>query len=330
VTALETPRASSPSVTLHVLDASGYAKKSELAEVPSILASGAKLWIDTVGEEAELGRFLQDVLGLHPMLVEDLLEDRPAPKVEDYGSSLYIVAHGVALKNDEVCSIEVDMVLTGQWILTHRLGPSSAVDDLAAELPRKPQALARGPAFVAHAILDRLVDSYLPIVDAWDDEIDRIEVAVVERPSPEVVQQIFKLKRALQSLRRGAVHQRELLTRLSRGEFALVSGDALPFYRDVYDHFLRVTDLGDSYREILSGALDIYLSTVSNRMNEVMKTLTLVATILLPMTFMAGVWGMNFDFMPELHWQYGYPLAWILMLGIGIGMVVWFKTRRWL
>jgi len=319
------------SVTLHVVDGSGtYSKREGLEHAPASIASGSKLWIDAVDDDAALAPFLEHELHLHPLLIEDLLEDRPAPKVEDYGTALYVVAHGVVMKDDEICAVEVDIVLTAQWILTHRHGPAAAVESLASELARKPQPLQRGPAFIAHAILDRLVDSYLPIVDAWDDQIDQIEVAVVEKATPEIVQRIFKLKRALQSLRRGAVHQRELLSRLSRGEFPLVSGDALPFYRDVYDHFLRVTDLSDSYREILSGALDIYLSTVSNRMNEVMKTLTLVATILLPMTFVAGVWGMNFDFMPELHWRYGYPVAWIIMLGIGGGMVAWFKTRRWL
>jgi magnesium transporter len=319
-------------ITLHVVDESGaYGKRDGLAEASALVAKGCKVWIDAVGHDAELQPFLEHELKLHPLLIEDLLEDRPAPKVEDYGAALYIVAHGVALDaKQEICSIEVDIVLTSSWILTHRHGPASAVDSLASELERKPQPLQRGPAFIAHAILDRLVDSYLPIVDEWDDQIDRIEVAVVERATPEVVQQIFKLKRALQALRRGAVHQRELLSRLSRGEFPLVSGDALPFYRDVYDHFLRVTDLSDSYREILSGALDIYLSTVSNRMNEVMKTLTLVATIILPMTFIAGVWGMNFEFMPELHWRYGYLVAWIVMLAVGGGMVAWFKTRKWL
>jgi magnesium transporter len=221
-------------------------------------------------------------------------------------------------------------VWSERWILTHRNGPSAIVDAVAADLARNAQPLARGPAFVAHAVLDRLVDSYLPVVDDWDDQVDVIEAAVVDDPTPKVLQQIFALKRSLQQLRRAGLHQREVLYRLSRGEFALVAPDALPFYRDAYDHFLRVTDLGDGYRELLSSALDAYLSVVSNRMNEVMKTLTLVSTVLLPMTFVAGVYGMNFDHMPELHWRYGYVMAWGIMLTIGGGMVWWFKTRKWL
>ena len=121
-----------------------------------------------------------------------------------------------------------------------------------------------------------------------------------------------------------------MLQRFSRGEFELIPDKALPFYRDIHDHFVRVSDLADGYREILSGALDAYLSVVSNRMNEVMKALTLVATVMLPLTFIAGVYGMNFDHMPELHWRYGYAFAWGVMLIVGVGMVVWFRHKKWL
>jgi magnesium transporter len=240
------------------------------------------------------------------------------------------VAHGVCTRDGQLATTEIDLVWNAQWIVTHQRGAVAAISAVADELRRNPRALARGPALVAHGVLDHLVDSYLPIVDGWDEEVEAIEAAVVADPTRDVLQKIFVLKRALQTLRRSALHQREVLRRLSRGEFDLVAEAALPFYRDVYDHFLRVTDLADGYRDLLSGALDAYLSVVSNRMNEVMKALTLVATVLLPMTFIAGVYGMNFDHMPELHWKYGYAFAWAVMLTIGGGMIAWFKTRKWL
>jgi magnesium transporter len=319
------------SITVHVYDAAGYSTRDGVAEVPALIAAGAHLWIEAADRDPGLAEFLERVLGLHPLTVEDLLQDRPAPKVEDYGSSLYVVAHGlVAAGSGELATVEIDLVWNAQWLLTHRCGPVAVIDAVVADVARNAQSLQRGPVFVAHAVLDRLVDSYLPVVDDWDEQVEAIESAVVNDPSPNVLQQIFRLKRALQQLRRSGLHQREVLYRLSRGEFALVGGDALPFYRDVYDHFLRVTDLGDGYRELLSSSLDAYLSVVSNRMNEVMKVLTLVSTVLLPMTFVAGVYGMNFEHMPELHWKYGYAAAWAVMLAIGGGMVWWFKARKWL
>jgi magnesium transporter len=190
--------------------------------------------------------------------------------------------------------------------------------------------MQRGAAFVAHSIVDRLVDDFLPVVDRLDDEVDAVEAAVIADPSKQVLQRIFQLKHTLQGLRRVSVHQRELLQRLSRGEFDVIPQDALPFYRDVFDHFVRVADLADGYRELLSGALDAYLSVVSNRMNEVMKTLTIVATLMMPMTFVAGVYGMNFQYMPELHWKYGYLYCWIVLVAILFGMMGWFRRRRWL
>jgi magnesium transporter len=316
--------------TVHVFDEKGYSKREGLADVPALLAAGTRFWIDASNGDRDLGAFLEGTLKLHPLAVEDILQDRPSPKVEDYGAYIYVVAHAPLKNGDELGTCEVDLVWNAQWVLTHRHGEMAAVSALHDELQRTPRALEKGPAFVVHGILDRMVDSYLPIVDAWDDEIDSIEADVIENPTRQVLQRIFVLKRALQRLRRVALHQREVLHRLSRGEFELVPESALPFYRDVYDHFLRVTDLADSYRDLLSGSLDAYLSTVSNRMNEVMKALTIVATILLPLTFIVGIYGMNFDHMPELHWKYGYLFVWCVMLTVTASMLWLFRRRGWI
>jgi magnesium transporter len=317
-------------VTVHVFDDQGYSTREGIGDVPTLLAAGARLWIETADGDGELSEFLEKVLKLHPLAVEDILQDRPSPKVEDYGTYLYVVAHAPRQMDGELRSYEVDLVWNGQWIVTHRHGDVPAIAALRDELKRNPRPLEKGPAFVAHGILDRMVDSYLPIVDAWDDEIDHLENEVVENPTRAVLQHIFNLKRSLQRMRRVALHQREVLHRLSRGEFDLVPEAALPFYRDIYDHFLRVVDLADSYRDLLSGALDAYLSVVSNRMNEVMKTLTLFATLFMPLTFIVGVYGMNFEHMPELHWQYGYLYVWIILVVVALVMVWLFRHRRWL
>jgi magnesium transporter len=317
-------------VTIHVFDQNGYSIMDDPAQLPTLIAAGARLWIDSSDGDPELGQFLENLLKLHPLAVEDILQDRPSPKVEDYGEYLYVVAHAPLKNGRELSTCEVDLVWNKQWIFTHRRGDTPAVISMRDELKRNPRPLEKGPAFIAHGILDNMVDAYLPIVDAWDDEIDGIETDVIERPSRVVLQHIFDLKRALQRMRRVALHQRELLHRLSRGEFELVPEAALPFFRDVYDHFLRVADLADSYRELLSGALDAYLSTVSNRMNEVMKTLTIISSVLLPLTFIVGVYGMNFDFMPELHWKYGYLFVWGVLVAVASALILLFRRRGWL
>jgi magnesium transporter len=317
-------------VTIHIFDDKGYSTREGYGDVAALLQTNARLWIETTDGDRELATFFEQVMKLHPLAIEDILQDRPSPKVEDYGDYLYVVAHAPCKVGGELRTYEVDLVWSKNWIVTHRHGEVAAITQLREELGRNPRALERGPAFIAHGVLDRMVDSYLPIVDAWDDEVDDIETEVVENPSRKVLQHIFDLKRSLQRMRRVALHQREVLHRLSRGEFELVPPKALPFYRDIYDHFLRVVDLADSYRDLLSGALDAYLSVVSNRMNEVMKTLTLVATILLPLTFIVGVYGMNFEHMPELHWKYGYLYVWIVLIGVSLSMVWLFRRRGWI
>jgi magnesium transporter len=318
-------------ITVHAFEGGKYTTHAA-ADVGALLAAGATLWIDAEGDDG-VTALLTDVLRLHPLAVEDIVQERPTPKVESYGDYLYIVAHGVVRGKEDpetLETVELDLVVSKKWVFTHHTGPLGSIEGTREELQRSVRALERGPAWVAHAILDRMIDLYLPLVDAFDDDVDEVEAAVIENPTPTVLQRIFRLKRGLQRLRRVALSQREVLHRLSRGEFELIPEAALPFYRDVFDHFVRVADLADSYRELLSGALDAYLSVVSNKMNEVMKALTLVATILLPLTFLAGVYGMNFEHMPELHWRYGYLGVWILFIVVAVGMVWWFKRRRWL
>ena len=318
---------------IHWRAAEGVRTTTDLGELPTLLAEGKSFWLDADGDDAAIREAMATLLKLHPLAVEDIFHDRITPKVEDYGDYLYVVLHGIACEHDEpddLRTVEIDLVIAANWVVTHHSGQLVAIEEVLEECARNPRLLEKGPGFVAHAIMDHVVDYYLPVIDAFDREVDRVETSVVEDPQKETLQRIFVLKRSLQRLRRIAMHQREVLQRLSRGEFDLIPEKALPFYRDIHDHFVRVSDLADGYREMLSGALDAYLSVVSNRMNEVMKTLTLVATLMLPMTFIAGVYGMNFDRMPELHWRYGYALALGLMAGVATGMLLWFRHKRWL
>jgi len=213
-------------------------------------------------------------------------------------------------------------------VFTHHDPRLMAPAQLREELLR----LGKTPdaARLAHLLLDRLVDDALPAMDAIDDAVEVLEHASVARvPQQTTVARVMALRSALHRFRRTAVHQREVLLRISRGEFKQIPAEELPFFRDVHDHAVRISDLVDDARDMLGGVLEAHLSMVSNRLNEVTKVLTMIATIFLPISFIAAVYGMNFEHMPELHWRYGYALAWLAMLLTAGGLVAWFRRRGW-
>ncbi len=292
----------------------------------------AVVWIIANDHDAVDVAIMRDVLQLHSLTIEDIVSDLPLPKIEDFGTYLYVAAHGVdqsASEPDSVDTVELDIVIGARFVFTHQTRPMRSVTAVRAELERGCHLFERGAAWIVHALLDHLIDHYLPLMDAFDDAVDAVETEAVNNPTREVLQRIFALKRSLMKLRRVAVHQREILLRLSRDEFSLLPPPLLPFFRDVFDHFTRVADLCDSYRELVSGALEAYLTTTSNKMNEIMKVLTAIATIMLPLSFIAGVYGMNFELMPELKWRYGYPFALALMAVVAVSFVTYFRRRRW-
>ncbi|WP_394828373.1 magnesium/cobalt transporter CorA [Pendulispora albinea] len=307
----------------------------DIDHVRRLHAAGQMLWIDLGEKSDELDAMLTNDFGLHPLVIEDIWCDRALPKIEDFDDYLYVLMHGVKHGADvqELALVEVDIVVGRSWVITHHHG-AGCVGAARQNLSRSPKSLKKGPAWVLHAVLDHLVDDYLPILDAFDDELDKLDEAVIHkagtRGGHRVLKRLFTLKRTLQSLRRISVQQREILLRLSRGEFDEVPEKAMPFFRDVYDHFAHVTDLTDSYRELAGNAIESYLSLQSNHMNEVMKTLTMMSTVMLPLTFIAGVYGMNFEHMPELKWLHGYPFSLSLMAVIALAIILWFRHKRWL
>lgn len=320
--------------TVFVMKDGGLRTFEDLSTIETLIADrDATVWIDADHESPEVIHFLRETLGLHPLTIEDIFSERVTPKIEDYPEFLYVVMHGVRTdpqRVDVMSTIEVDVVIGSNWVFTHHSLPLLPLDALKADLRRNPRALQRGPAFVAHAVIDRLTDCYLPVLDEVEERIDGLEKRVVEDPSPELLTAAFEMRRGLQQLRRIAVYQREILQRLSRGEFDTIPPAALPFFRDVFDQFVRVSDLVDSYRELVVTALEMYLSVTSNRTNEIMKLLALISTVMLPLTFIAGVYGMNFEHMPELKWRYGYPFALGMMAVVAAALTYWFRHRRWL
>ncbi|HEY3806320.1 MAG TPA: magnesium/cobalt transporter CorA [Kofleriaceae bacterium] len=305
---------------------------SDAKEIDGALVAGLPIWIELEQQDHACDKLLADTLHLHPLTIEDIWSDRPAPKVEDYETYLYIIIHGIRSVKRGIQLAELDVVLGKTFVITH--DAYHLCDAVAAELDRNPKLLEKGPAWLAHAMLDHAVDEYLPVIDDLDAQIEDLENEVLRKAGtklgPPVMRKILRFKRTLLELRRMAIHQREILLRLARGEFDEIPKEVLPFYRDIYDHFLRVSDLVESYRDLVTSALEAYLSVQSNRMNDIMKTLTLIATVMLPITFIAGVYGMNFKHMPELDFVWGYPAALGLMLLVVLGCLWWFRRKGWI
>lgn len=311
-----------------------------LSEIVAAIEAKKRIWIELERHSPDADKLLAETLKLHPLTIEDVWGPVSQPKIDDFDEYLYVIIHGVGAKQkDKLALVEIDVVIGDTWLLTHDRDGLVA-DDIGTELDHSPRLLQKGIAWLAHAVLDRAVDRYLPVIDQLDAEIEQLENDVLAKagtPSGKrVLRRILAFKRTLQSLRRMSIHQREILLRLSRGDFGEIPADAIPFYRDVYDHFLRINDITEGYRDLVTSALDAYLSVQSNRMNEVMKTLTLMSTVMLPLTFIAGIYGMNFQpdssplNMPELNWFYGYPFALALMGGVAIGIMFWFRRRGWI
>lgn len=320
-------------VTAYLLDASGFRAADLAGCAGAIGRDGAVVWIDVHGSEPEVVPFLRDRLKLHPLAIEDIFSERVTPKIEDFKDHLYMVMHAVRKDGDrpeDLRTLELDVIVGSNWVVTHHADEVPAIEAVLEELRRNPLEMERGPAFLAHGIIDRLTDLYLPVVDKFEEELDGIENAVVERPRREHLRRLFQLKRSLQRLRRLSAYQRDMLLRLSHGEFSQIPEKALVFYRDVYDHFVRIADLADGYREIITSALEIYTSTVANRTNDVMKALTVVSSVLLPLNLIAGLWGMNFDRLPGRHFPWGFEVTVVVMLVLAGALFWWFRRRRWI
>ncbi len=322
------------SILVHVTEGTSHAVLTDVAEIEQYLGrKDVTMWIDADDESDAVRDLLLEKLKLHPLVVEDIFSDRITPKIEEYDEFLYIVMHGVRRDGESpeaICTVELDIVIGDNWVFTHHSYGLRTIEDLRAELKRNCKILVKGPAFVAHALVDRLTDYYLPVMDRFDDEISDLEKDVVETVPNDAIARIFAMRRSIQRLRRLSIHQRDTLLRLARGEFDRIPAPALPFYRDVYDHFVRIADLADSYRELLTSSLETYMSVTANRTNEIMKVLAIQSTLMLPLTFIAGVYGMNFDHMPELHWKYGYAFALGLMALTVLGLLVYFRRRGWI
>ena len=306
-----------------------------IEQLPELLHDEkAVVWVDMEKPTEAEDRLLLDVFRFHPLTVEDCRENRHYPKIEEFPNYLYFIVHGVTADTspDRFNTIELDGFLGPNYVITYHHEMFRSINNVKKQLTTSPVSCQRGPAFLLHQILDQIVDYYSPVLDDFDERIDQLEdnIFSLRRPNDAILEQIMELKRSVLRLRRISAKQMDIFYRLSRGEVHLIPQPMLPFYRDIYDHLVRVTDLAESYRDLISGALEAYLSVVSNRMNEIMKVLTIFSAVMLPLTFLAGVYGMNFDNIPELHTRYGYFGIWAVMIFVAVTMLSLFWRAGWI
>ncbi|HEV7460941.1 MAG TPA: magnesium/cobalt transporter CorA [Solirubrobacteraceae bacterium] len=300
------------------------------AQIDALRERGEFFWLDLVGAGEEELAELQRVFELHPLVMEDMHERGQRPKLDDYEGYVLLVFYGAGRDGDEVRLVEVECVISGDWIITHRDETCRELDELREALGRR----APHEQFVVYRILDTLTDTFFPVLASIDDDIDTIENDVIAQPTDAQLQQIFSLKRLLVAMRKVITPQRDLFARAGEDIIQLpgLEPSARDYFRDVYDHLIRISDLIDSYRDLLTGAMDVYLSTVSNRLNAVMKQLTIVATIFLPLSVVTGFFGQNFGWLVRnitSFWAFAVFGIGGLVLSV-VALMIWFRRSGFL
>lgn len=307
------------------------ARESTLEEAHRITSAGQGVaWIDFEGDEESVVREALAPFGVHPLVIEDLVLQVNRPKFDDYGDHLYVVVHSARwekLENRPTLR-EVDFVVGDRWIVTYHDGPTRSADAARALLPKRPSILARGPAVFMHFMLDVLVDHYIPLVDMLADGVDQLEEDVFTDTSQAMHARILRIKRGISSLRRILGPQRDTVLALTRDEIRVIPAELRPYLRDVYDRIARVSDMLDSFRDEIASVLELHLSAVSNRMNEVIKRLTVIATIGLPLTVVTSYYGMNLR-LPEYEWAWGHWYALGLMVVTALATWWFLRSRNW-
>lgn len=309
-------------------------------ELPELLADKTNVvWVDLQGETPEQVEQATDILlnifGFHRLTVEDCIETRNQPKIEAFPEYFYFIVHGIRPEETSSANFvtkELDGYLGDNFVVTFHVERFRSIKNVKKQIRSSIFICERGAAYLLHQILDNLVDLYMPIVDDFDDSINILEDRAfqMKKNNNAILGEIMDLRRSVARLRRISARQLDVLYRVSHGEFPQIPEHDLPFFRDVHDHLLRITDLAENYRDLVSGLFDIHFSVVANRTNDVMKTLAVLSSIILPLTFIAGIYGMNFENMPELKWRYGYFFMLGLMLLVTLGLLYYFWRRGWI
>ena len=335
-----TKKAEKTKITLIDYDEAYYEEK-EVKTVDECFPFGDKstvTWINIDGmHEVDVIEKIGKHFNLHPLVMEDIVNTGHRPKVEDFDDYLFIVLKMLYQNDNEIKAEQVSLIIGSQYVISFQEQEGDVFNPIRERIKNaKGRIRKMGTDYLAYALLDAIVDNYFIILENLGEEIEDIEKRLVSNPTPETSQEIHRLKGDMIFLRKSVWPLREVINGLTRGESSLIKESTGIYLRDVYDHTIQVIDTLETYRDVVSGMVDTYLASLSNRMNEVMKVLTVIAVIFIPLTFIAGIYGMNFNpevspwNMPELNWGFGYPTAVGVMILVALGMVLYFKNKKWL
>lgn len=291
-------------------------------------------WINIDGvHEVKIIEELGKIYNFHPLILEDIVDTDQRPKIKDFGDYIFIILkmHYYDKENNEIKIEQVSLIFGKNYVISFQEREGDVFDSIRERIRNNIGRIRKARAdYLIYALMDAIIDNYFTILEKLGEETEDLEAKVIKDPVPANLQIIYKLKSELIFLRKSVWPLREVISILEKGESVLIDKSTNIYLRDIYGHTIQVMDTVETLRDVISGTLDVYLSSVSNKMNEIMKVLTIIATIFIPLTFIAGVYGMNFQYMPELKWVWAYPLILSVMLIIGIVMVIFFKKRKWM
>ena len=316
----------------HLMEVDGTLTDLTTEAVQQSISAGTFFWLDLIDLDAEGSDLLTNAFHFHPLAVEDAENFGQRPKLDDYDDFFYLVVHGA--QGDGGGTIEVHCFYSEKFLVTVERGQCSQFDDVRERAARRRQQGQRSNIMLLYRIIDALIDSFFPVLSALDEQIDTLEDDILAKPTEEQLGTLFTMKRSLVGLRKVITPQRDIFAGLAANDSALpgMTPDVERYFRDLYDHLIRISDLVDSYRDLLTGAMDTHLSTVSNRLNQVMKQLTIIATIFLPLSFITGFFGQNFAWMTSrITGGWAFVLLGIgLQILVAVGLLVMFRKRSWL
>ena len=290
-------------------------------------------WINIDGlHETGIIEKIGDRFRIHPLVLEDIVNTGQRPKMEEFDDYIYVVMKMLYSEGEgiEVHSEQLSLIIGSRYVITFQERPGDVFDPVRERIRKsKGRFVNSGSDYLSYALIDAVVDNYFKVLEKIGERIEDLEQELLRNPSPRTLQKIHSMKRELILLRKSVWPLRETISSLTRGDSSLIKGKTVIYLRDVYDHTIQVIDTIETLRDTASSMLDTYLSSVSNRMNEVMKVLTIIATIFIPLTFIAGIYGMNFEYMPELGWAYGYFAVWVVMITVALIMLANFRRKGW-
>jgi magnesium transporter len=290
------------------------------------------LWVDLCKPTDEESFILTHDFKFHPLAIEDVISEKPRTKLDVYDMYMFLVFQVVDYigREEGLRMGEIDLFLSHNSLVTVHYDEHRIFDYLYHRAERDERLMGRGADFLFHAVIDTIVDNYNATLDILEYEVDEVEDDVLGEPDEDTIKSIFTLRRDIVHLKRIVLPQMEVLHRLSKEEFKQISKTAAVYLSDIHDHLIRINDIADFHREILNSSLEVYYSSVSTKTNEIIKFLTIFTVLFIPPTFLVGLWGMNFRFMPELDWKYGYVVALALMVTVVTGLLTFFRKKRWL